>query len=82
MLLLAAASIVMASSGPSAHSGPDHHFAGRRSGGLSAVATASVRIVSGARITAAAQPTDAQVQIVRLPGADGQPRESRLIEFQ
>jgi hypothetical protein len=82
MLLLAAASIVMAYSGPPVHSGPADHSAGRRPGSLIAEATATVRIISGARITATAQPADAQVETVRLPGADGQPRESRLIEFQ
>ena len=82
MLLLAAASIVMAYSGPPVHSGAANRSAGRRPGSLIAEATATVRIVSGARITATARPADAQVETVRLPGADGQSRESRLIEFQ
>jgi hypothetical protein len=82
MLLVAAASIVMAHSGPSAHAQHDGRSGSQRPGSLIAEATATVRIVSGARITATAQPADAQVQTVQLPGADGQPRESRLIEFQ
>jgi hypothetical protein len=82
MLLLAAASIVMAYSGPPAHAQHDGHSGNQRPGSLIAEATATVRIISGARITATTQPADAQVQTVQLPGADGQPRESRLVEFQ
>ena len=82
MLLLAAASIVMAYSGPPAHAQHDGHSGNQRPASLIAEATATVRIVSGVRITATAQPADAQVQTVQLPGADGQPRELRLVEFQ
>jgi hypothetical protein len=82
MLLLAVASIVVAYSAPPARPGPNYHWAERRPASLVAEATATVRVVSGARITATAQPADAQVQTVQLPGADGHPRVSRIVEFQ
>jgi hypothetical protein len=82
MLLLAVASIVVAYSAPPARPGPNYHSAERRPASLVAEATATVRVVSGARITATDQPANAQVQTVQLPGADGHPRVSRIVQFQ
>ena len=45
-------------------------------------ATATVRIVSGARITAAQMPPDALVTTTEIRGADGSTSPARLIEFQ
>jgi len=82
MLLLAVASIFVAYRAQPAHPGPNYHSAEHRPARLIAEATATVRIVSGARITATTQPPDAQVHTVQLPGADGLPRVSRIVEFQ
>ena len=82
MLVLTVASIVVTYPVPPAHPGPNHHSAEHRPASLIAEATATVRVVSGVRITATTQPADAQVQTVQLPGADGHPRVSRIVEFQ
>ena len=82
MLLLAAASALMVHPAPAMHPGPNPHSAEQRPGSLIAEATATVRILSGVRITAASQPPEAQVETVKLPAADGRFEVSRLIQFQ
>jgi len=44
-------------------------------------ATATVRIVPGARITAAQLPSDAIIRDTRVTGPDGVERDARLVEF-
>jgi hypothetical protein len=44
-------------------------------------ATATVRIVAGARISATAIPNEALVRDTRVTGPDGVKRDARLIEF-
>ena len=45
-------------------------------------ATASVRILSGARITATETPVEALVKMTELENSDGSRSTARLIEFQ
>lgn len=51
--------------------------------GISAVqqARATVRIVSGARVTAERTPDDALIRDTRIRGEDGTQKTARLIEF-
>lgn len=44
-------------------------------------ATATVRIISGERITAAQLPQDAIIREAQIKGADGELRHVRLVEF-
>lgn len=70
MLLLALVATVAAAQ-PSGHA---------RTGAIQQ-ATASVRIISGARITAGNIPEGALVRDAQLRGADGSQTTSRIIEF-
>jgi len=79
MLLLAAAAIAMAHPG---HPGPNYHSDGRRPGSLVAEATATVRIVSGARINATSRPVGARLETIELPRSGGQTHLANLIEFE
>ena len=82
MLLLAAATIAMIQPSPPPRPGPNYHSAGRRPGSLIAEATATVRIVRGARITATSHIADARVETVNLAGSDGRLQPARLVEFE
>jgi hypothetical protein len=44
-------------------------------------ATATVRIVSGARVSAAELPSEALVRETQVTGPDGVKRQARLVEF-
>jgi hypothetical protein len=79
MLLLAAAAIALAH--PS-HPASNYHSDGHRPGSLIAEATATVRIVSGVRITATGRPAGARLDTIPLPAADGQSHLARLVEFE
>jgi hypothetical protein len=79
MLLLAAAAIAMAHPG---HPGPNSHSDGDRSRVLVAEATATVRIVSGARIDATTRPVGARLETIELPRSDGQAYLANLVEFE
>ena len=82
MLLLLAAASVVVQAGPQAHPDPNYHSGGHRPGSLTAEATATVRILSGARIAAASGLVDAHIQTVHLTTNDGQTRIARLVEFE
>ena len=81
MLFLAAAVIAFMRPDAPLRPGTDHS-AGHRTGSLIAEATATVRIMRGARITAASRPADAHLETVNLVGSDGQTRPARLVEFE
>jgi len=79
MLFLAAAAIAMAHPG---HPAPNYHSDGHRPGSLIAEATATVRIVSGARISATSRPVGARLETIELARSDGQAQLAKLVEFE
>ena len=50
--------------------------------GLVVQATASVRIISGKRLTLGMRSSEAELRQTRVRDIDGQPKPAQLIEFQ
>jgi hypothetical protein len=51
-------------------------------GGVAVQATASVRIISGKRVTLGTPIAEAELRQTRVRDVDGQPKSAQLIEFQ
>ncbi len=73
-------SLLLAAASAGADSAP-RPAAGDRGGAVVRQATASVRIVSGERISASDIPQSALVKDTQVRGSDGIERPARLVEF-
>ena len=73
MMIIALLAAAAAAATPTAPSSPERQLVRQ--------ATATVRIISGARVDSATTPRDALVRQVKLESADGSRQALKLVEF-